>query len=136
MNAEFLKLDLIKDEGLKLKPYKCTAGKLTIGIGRNIEDVGISKEEALALLDNDIKRVTEQLFHEDPWMITRPEPVQRAVCNMTFQMGLAGVMKFKSMLACIQAGDYQGARRHALDSAWAKQTPERAERVTDMLVQS
>lgn len=132
MNRDILKLDLIADEGLKLKPYKCTAGKTTIGVGRNLDDVGISKDEALSLLGNDIARVEAELFNELPWLVTRPETVQRAVANMVFQMGLAGVLKFKGMLAAIQAGDYESAKKHALDSAWAKQTPNRAAKVTGL----
>lgn len=129
MNREQLRADLVSDEGLKLKPYRCTAGKLTIGVGRNIEDVGISQDEAFTLLDHDIDRVMAQLTKELPWWVTRPESVQRALANMAFQLGINGLLAFNKTLACLQAGDYQGAQNHARDSAWAKQTPVRAERV-------
>ena len=128
---ERLKEDLIADEGLRLTPYQCPAGKTTIGVGRNLDDVGITEAEAMALLDNDIVRVKAQLTKALPWL--QGDNVQRALGNMTFQMGLGGVLKFKKMLAALQVKDYTTARREALDSAWAKQTPQRAKRVTDLI---
>ena len=128
---ERLKEDLIADEGLRLTPYQCPAGKTTIGVGRNLDDVGITEAEAMALLDNDIERVKAQLAKALPWL--QGDNVQRALGNMTFQMGLGGVLKFKKMLAALQVKDYTAARREALDSAWARQTPQRAKRVTDLM---
>lgn len=84
------------------------------------------------MLDNDIERVKGQLAKALPWLETKPQGVQRAIANMAFQMGLGGVLKFQKMLAALQARDYNAARREALDSAWAKQTPQRAKRVTDL----
>ena len=55
-----LKDMLIRHEGLKLKPYLCTAGKLTIGVGRNIQDRGITYQEAMMLLENDIRLIKAQ----------------------------------------------------------------------------
>ena len=128
---EDLKNDLIADEGIRLKPYLCPAGKTTIGVGRNLDDVGITEAEAMTLLDSDIARVTAQLTKALPWL--QGDNVQRALGNMTFQMGLGGVLKFKKMLAALQVKDYTTARREALDSAWARQTPQRAKRVTDLM---
>ena len=129
---EGLREDLIADEGIRLKPYLCPAGKTTIGVGRNLDDVGITEDEAMEMLENDIERVKAQLAKALPWLETKPQGVQRAMGNMTFQMGLGAVLKFKKMLAALQARDYNAARREALDSAWAKQTPQRAKRVTDL----
>jgi len=129
---EGLREDLIAEEGIQLKPYLCPAGKTTIGVGRNLDDVGITQDEAMEMLDNDIDRVKAQLAKALPWLETKPPDVQRAIANMTFQMGLGALLKFKKMLVAIQARDYNAARREALDSAWAKQTPQRAKRVTDL----
>lgn len=128
---EELKNDLIADEGIRLKPYLCPAGKTTIGVGRNLDDVGITEAEAMTLLDDDVARVTAQLAKALPWL--QGNNVQRAIGNMTFQMGLAGVLKFKKMLSALQVKDYTTARREALNSAWARQTPQRAKRVTDLM---
>jgi lysozyme len=130
--VEGLRKDLIAEEGIRLKPYLCPAGKLTLGVGRNLDDVGITEDEAMMMLDNDIERVKGQLAKALPWLETKPQGVQRAIANMAFQMGLGGVLKFQKMLAALQARDYNAARREALDSAWAKQTPQRAKRVTDL----
>lgn len=128
---EGLREDLIADEGIRLKPYLCPAGKTTIGVGRNLDDVGITEAEAMTLLDDDISRVKAQIAQALPEL--QGNNVQRAVGNMIFQMGLNGVLKFKKMLAALQVKDYATARREALDSAWAKQTPQRAKRVTDLM---
>jgi lysozyme len=127
-----LREDLIAEEGVRLKPYLCPAGKTTIGVGRNLDDVGITQDEAMEMLDNDIDRVNAQLAKALPWLETKSPDVQRAIANMTFQMGIGALLKFKKMLAAIQARDYNAARREALNSAWAKQTPQRAKRVTDL----
>ena len=129
---EGLREDLIAEEGIRLKPYLCPAGKTTIGVGRNLDDVGITQDEAMEMLDNDIERVKAQLAKALPWLETKSSDVQRAIANMTFQMGIGALLKFKKMLAALQARDYNAARREALDSTWAKQTPQRAKRVTDL----
>lgn len=132
MNRDDLKADLLRDEGLRLKPYADSLGIETIGIGRNLRDVGISEEEARHMLDNDIAKVEARLDAELPWWKSRSESTQRAMANLAFQLGVHGLEQFKNMLACLQAGDYAGAKRAALDSTWAKQTPERAARVVEL----
>ncbi|MCK9592700.1 MAG: hypothetical protein M0Q91_11915 [Methanoregula sp.] len=44
------------DEGVKLKPYYCSEDKLTIGIGRNLEDRGLDRNEMLYLIYNQQER--------------------------------------------------------------------------------
>lgn len=128
-----LRADLVRDEGVRLKPYRCTAGKLTIGIGRNIEDVGISEAEAFAMLDNDMGRCERDLDRIAPWWRQASEARQRALLNMCFQLGAGALSNFRKMLAAMQRGDWAEAASEALDSAWARQTPERAKRVTDLI---
>jgi lysozyme len=130
-----LRDDLIAEEGIRLKPYLCPAGKTTIGVGRNLDDVGITESEAMAMLDNDISRVNAQLAKALPWLGDTPPGVQRAVANMTFQMGLGAVLKFQKMLVALRERDYNTARKEALDSAWAKQTPQRASRVVALFTE-
>ncbi len=130
MDADALATALIRDEGLRLKPYADTMGVETIGVGRNLRDVGITEDEARYMLKNDILRVVGELDRELPWWRSRPESVQESMANMAFQMGLHGLLGFRVMLSCLQAGDYAGAVRNALDSAWAQQTPNRAATVT------
>lgn len=132
MDIAKLKSDLELDEGLRLKPYEDTVGKLTIGIGRNLDDVGISEEEARHMLGNDIEWVVEELDRTMPWWRTMPEPAQRALANMAFNLGLTRLRRFKNMLAALQAGDYRKAADEALDSLWARQVKGRADRIADL----
>lgn len=127
-----LREDLIRDEGMRLRPYKDSVGILTIGVGRNLDQVGITEDEATTLLANDIAKVEADLDRTESWWRTKPEPVQRGLANMAFNLGISRLGGFKKMLACLQAGDYGGAATHALDSEWAKQVGDRATRIAEL----
>ena len=120
-------------EGERLKPYRCTAGKLTIGIGRNLDDRGITREESAYLLANDIAAEERELLRALPWVATLDEVRQRVLLDTAFNMGIVGLLGFKRTLATIQAGDYQAAATMMLDSRWAKQVGQRAERLSRMM---
>ena len=133
MLIEQLKNDLKADEGLKLKPYTCTANKLTIGIGRNLDDVGITEEEAMILLENDIRRAYGDLDRNLSWWRKLPEPAGRALCNMCFNLGITRLLKFKKMLSALENGDYEVAANESLNSRWAKQVGARATRIANLM---
>lgn len=135
MDLDRLKADLALEEGLRLKPYRCTAGRLTIGYGRNIQDVGISEDEARYLLENDVRRVTQALYRALPWVTGLPEPWMRALAHMAFQLGLNGLLGFEKMLAALEEGNGATAYKEALDSAWFRQTPARAQRVAKLFLE-
>tara|TARA_R110001632_G_scaffold65603_1_gene155283 strand:- start:3709 stop:4119 length:411 start_codon:yes stop_codon:yes gene_type:complete len=124
---------LKRHEGLKLKPYKCTADKLTIGVGRNLEDVGISEEEAEMLLQNDINRATKQILVEFPWTRELDEVRFSALINFTFNVGIGTVGKFVNAMALLKAGSYDMAADEFLQSRWAKQVGQRAIEVTEQI---
>jgi|UniRef100_UPI0040471DBB lysozyme len=124
---------LKRHEGLKLKPYKCTADKLTIGVGRNLEDVGISEEEAEMLLQNDIQRATVQIQREFPWTTELDEVRFAALINFTFNVGIGTVGKFVNAMALLREGSYDMAADEFLNSRWAKQVGQRAIDVTDQI---
>ena len=124
---------LKRHEGLKLKPYKCTADKLTIGVGRNLEDVGISEEEAEMLLQNDIQRATVQIQAEFPWTEQLDEVRFAALINFTFNVGIGTVGKFVNAMALLRDGSYDMAADEFLNSRWAKQVGQRAVEVTDQI---
>ena len=132
MNTEQIIKDLVQDEGLKLKPYKDTVGKLTIGIGRNLDDVGISEEEAYHLCDNDLKACISDL-QTLSWFDGLPYDVQRVLVNMRFNLGFKGLLGFRNTLALIQEGKYKEASYSMLDSKWAKQVGARAYRLSEIL---
>ena len=133
MDKQRVAEQLVIDEGLRLKPYRCPAGKLTIGVGRNLEDRGITSSEAMALLNNDIDDFWAKLLKALPWIDKAPAPVQEALLNMCFNLGLSGLLTFKSTLALIQAGQYAEAAEAMLDSKWAGQVGDRAKRLADMV---
>lgn len=115
-------------EALRLFPYKCPADKLTIGYGRNLEDRGISADEAYYMLKNDIKKCQQELAHFD-WYVGQPVCVQEALVNMCFNLGLPRLLGFKKMISALLKRDYTQAAIEALDSKWAKQVGNRAKDV-------
>lgn len=128
---------LIEDEGLRLKPYRCTAGKLTIGVGRNLDDVGISQDEAMLLLDNDLNACRNDLrglFGGDLWD-TMAVARRAALTNMRFNLGAAGFRNFVGMIAAVRAGKWSQASAEALGSKWAREDvqPSRSQRIARML---
>ena len=121
-----------RHEGLRLKPYKCTAGKLTIGFGRNLEDVGITVEEATQMLQHDIAECIRQLETIDGFSVL--DEVRRAVLiDMTFNLGFAGILAFKNMWRAVENRDYDKAAAEMLDSKWARQVGQRALRLSTMM---
>ena len=83
--------------------------------------------------ENDIEKFIDQMDAQMPGWRDYPENTQLALANMAFQMGISGLIKFEKMFAALDEGDYNTAADEALDSLWARQTPNRAERVTDVI---
>jgi lysozyme len=124
---------LKKHEGLRLKPYRCTAGKLTIGYGRNLEDVGISEKEALQMLKHDVNSYRELLTARYQWFESLSTD-RKAVCiNMAFNLGMRGFHGFRRMRRCLKQGDYPQAVIEMLDSKWAKQVGYRATELAQIM---
>jgi lysozyme len=124
-------LDQLKrDEGLRLTPYKDSVGKTTIGYGRNLDDVGITTEEASALLLNDIERATNDLSKQLPWIASMDSARQGVLLNMAFNMGIHALLGFKNFLALAEAMSYTDASDEMLNSKWAEQVGARAHRLS------
>ena len=121
------------DEGCKLKPYYCTAGKLTIGVGRNLEDTGITKAEAQFMLEGDIVRLMKELDELFPEWRDLSETRQMVVLNMCFNMGTFGFLNFKRTIAYIRAEKFSEAADEMLRSQWADQVGDRAKRLSDAM---
>lgn len=124
---------LKRDEGLRLKPYTDTTGHLTIGCGRNLTDVGITLDEAEALLEHDIDRVVGEL-NQRPWFARLSDVRQRAIVNMAFNLGLSGLLSFTQMIAALEHGRYTTAAREMMESRWAAQVKMRADRIATMMI--
>ena len=130
MNA----LDLIKlEEGLELKPYRCPAGKLSIGYGHNLDDKGITKDEADYIFKNDVLTATQELKDVFDFYPELSEVRQAVLLNMVFNMGLGRLLGFKKMIAAIEAKDYTEAAIQILDSRAARDLPERYQRLSSMM---
>ena len=124
---------LKRHEGLRLKPYQCTADKRTIGYGRNLEDRGITAEEAEYLLNNDIEWAvdTAQLCFAN---YERLSDVRKSVlANMAFNLGLDRLKYFYKMRKCVESDDFDGAAREMLDSLWARQVGRRANELAELM---
>ena len=130
MNTDRLKLILTRHEGLRLKLYKCTSGKLTIGIGRNLENVGISESEAIFLLENDIRRAYGGVKTIIPNFIILNDVRQEVLVNMCFNLGVNRLSKFKKMIKAIKVMDFEKASVEMLDSLWAKQVGRRSKELS------
>jgi lysozyme len=134
MNTDRLKVELERDERCVLKPYRDTVGKLTIGIGRNLDDRGITRDEALFLLERDIALVSTQLYVNLPWFKQLDDVRQRVLANMCFNMGPGKLLTFKNTLAAIEARNYAAAKAGMLNSLWARQVGARAQRLAEMML--
>lgn len=141
MNEELFVQELERDEGKRLKPYKDSVGKWSIGIGRNLDDKGISEGECALMLKNDIAEHLDLLDRHLPWWRNMDEVRQRVLANMAFNMGVGPsdeqptgkLLTFKNTLAAMARGDYEAAANGMSASAWAKQVGIRATRLVDMM---
>lgn len=124
---------LVKHERLVLKPYRCTAGKLTIGVGRNLDDNGITVVEAKMLLRHDLTRTRFALEKVFPGFLGLSKPRRMALIDMCFNLGLPRFLQFKKMLAAVVAGDFNRAADEMLSSVWAKQVGQRARTLATMM---
>lgn len=124
---------LRRDEGTRLKPYTDTVGKLTIGIGRNLSDKGITLEEAELLLANDVDEVILGL--EGAGYVAKDDNDARyyVLVNMAFNLGPAGLLAFRIMLKAYRDGDWETAAAEMLRSKWAQQVGDRAERLAKQM---
>ena len=122
---------LILHEGLKLMPYRCTSDKLTIGVGRNLDDRGISEETAMQMLDEDINIVHGELLKAIPEFTSYPNVVQESLVDLAFNMGTPTLLKFKATLAALNAQQMCIASRELLDSRYARQVGQRAVTISE-----
>lgn len=134
MNKDRLRKQLVDDEALRLKAYRCTAGKLTIGVGRNLDDRGISPAEAMFMLENDITAVCADLDRNLPWWKNLSDARQEVLVNMCFNLGIDRLLAFKNTLGFMREGKYDLAAAGMLDSKWAGQVGDRAKRLAKMMI--
>ena len=120
-------------EGFRSTVYTCSGGKKTCGYGRNLEDIGISEEEAEMLLKNDIYEATNQLLNAFPFMATFSDVRISAMINFTFNVGIGTVRKFSNTIEYLKNEDWEAAADEMMDSKWAEQVGDRAIQITEQI---
>lgn len=126
---------LQRHEGLRLFPYYCPAGKITIGYGRNLEDNGITPHEADYLLAHDVENAINDACHLFVNFALLTPNRQAVLVNMAFNLGRKRLSKFVRLRHYMQQGDYNNAAKEILDSLWAKQVGQRAVMLSRLMQQ-
>lgn len=131
MIRQTLKKILIFDEGKENKAYTDTVGKITIGVGRNLTDKGLSDKEIEILLDNDISDALQDIYviFGTRWGQSVGDYRLIAIASMLFNLGKPRFLTFKKMREALKNHDFELAAAEALDSKWAQQVGKRAERL-------
>lgn len=149
-----LERELVRDEDERLKVYRCTAGKRSIGVGRNLDDVGIrasetaalgitlqsvlacgiTRSQCRALLANDIAGCEADLDRRLPWWRKLDGVRQRVLLNMCFNLGIVRLLGFRNTLRYVEAGNYAAAAAGMKASLWARQVGNRAVRLQAMML--
>jgi lysozyme len=136
MRAELTR-QLKGDEGVKPQAYQDHLGFWTIGVGRLVDTrkpgSGLRPEEITFLLNNDIDDRINALGRRLPWFLQLDAARQGVLLNMSFQLGVDGLLGFKNTLRLVERGDYAQAADNMLLSKWAQQTPERARRMAEQM---
>lgn len=142
MDYTQMELDLIRDEDLRLRTYRCSAGHLTIGVGHKVADRDriaegdtISLEAAGLYLSRDIATAlgtANTVFGRERFE-GMSDARQRAIVNMIFNLGAAKFAGFRKMITAIKERRWDDAARECLDSAYARQVGDRAKRVAHQL---
>lgn len=144
MNRDLLIQELIRDEGVRLVVYDDSTGKPlkigdklvghpTCGVGRALDVRGITKDEALYLLGNDVNSITAELRAGLPYFDGLTDDRQRVLVNMGFNLGVVGLLGFHDTLRYVQEGRYELASKAMKDSHWYGQVGVRAERLVEMM---
>ena len=129
VDMDLLRQELERDEGKKKLLYKDTKGKWTIGIGHNIQDRGLSDAAIAFIFEEDMRDHMAELERALPWVSSLPEPAQRVLANMAFNMGVPTLLTFKNTLGAFQAHSWEKAAEGMEASLWAHQVGARADRL-------
>ena len=129
--------DLLKrikhHEGFRSKVYKCTEGFDTIGYGFAVKDLELDEDIAEEILLRKVESLIVRVRKKFNWLDSVPPAVQGVIVEMSYQMGVSGVSKFKKALHAMQMFQWKLAADELLDSRWAKQTPNRAKELSNII---
>lgn len=124
---------LIKHEGLRLKPYRDSVDKLTIGVGRNLDDVGITRDEALNLMRSDIVNITRELNQNFEWYDSLDYIRKAALIDMVFNLGITKFLQFNQTIHWLETKNWDKAANEMLNSTWSEQVGDRAQDLAKMI---
>lgn len=127
-----LRAMLRRHEGVRHMPYLDTVGKITIGVGRNLSDRGLTQDEISLIFETDIRLAIDILDGLFPRWHAFPRPARHALISMAFNLGGPRLTKFEKMCAALRQQDFNLAAKEAKDSLWARQLPARAEEIGNM----
>ena len=123
-----------KHEGFSPVVYKCTADKLTIGYGKRVKYLKVTKEQAEEWLKEDLDHLKYVLADKYEWFLPAPQEVRDIVIEMSYQLGVKSFSKFKKTIFLLANKDYRAASTEMLDSKWARDdTPSRAKELSDRM---
>ena len=123
---------LIRHEGKRSLPYECSAGKITVGVGRNLEDNPLTEEEIMYLLRNDIARCEKEL-NRYSWFRMMDQRRQDACLDLWLTIGLTRFLQFRRMIKAFENRDYDLASKELLDSKYALQVGARANELSEII---
>ncbi len=126
MATATLLVQIKKHEGKELFLYRDTVGKWTIGHGRNLTDNGITDAEALMMLQHDVGVAETELDRALPWATSLDWVRYNVLVEMSFNLGISRLLRFRKTLAYLRAGQYGSTATEMLDSRWARQVGNRA----------
>jgi len=129
-----LRAQLAHDEGFRQYPYIDSTGNETIGYGRALKIEGISKDEALYLMTSDIQRCEHELWNSFPAYATLNDVRKSVLINMSYNLGIVGLMGFRALIDAITRSDWEAAEAAMLDSTWYHQVGTRAQRLGKMML--
>ena len=127
-------LDRVKEhEGFRSKVYKCTEGYDTIGYGFAIKDLELDEDIAEEILMRKLEKLIKRVRNKFDWLDNVPREVQGVLVEMSYQMGLSGVCKFKNALKYMEHQNWEKAADEMLMSRWYRQTPNRAKELSNII---
>ena len=132
---------LKRDEGMSLVPYKDSRGFTTVGVGHNLDanplpdlTFPISEAQAAQILGRDVERVSRLLVQALPWVTTLDDARLGVLQNMSFNMGVNGLLGFCNMLSYMEKGVYAYAAQEMSNSKWYTQVEDRAKRLVQQML--
>ena len=123
-----------KHEGFSPVVYKCTAGYDTIGYGKRVKYLKVTKEQAEEWLKEDLDHLKYVLADKYEWFLPAPQEVRDIVIEMSYQLGVKSFSRFRKTIFLLANKDYRAASTEMLDSKWARtDTPARAKELSDRM---